>query len=112
MIQKHVEIVASVVKPNLNKYNMKNKKMTKKNTFKPAYVVDITKCEDLFDMLLAFGKAKQQAGQPITNEELEAIIDDNSVFVTVVHECQCNCEAKPKKLPWYKRFWRWLTRKN
>lgn len=83
----------------------------KKNTtkkIKPAYTVDITKCQDAFDVLCAFGKAKQKAGLPITDLELDAIIDDNKIVMII----QDVCIMEKKKRPWYKRFWRWLTRKK
>ena len=87
---------------------MKTKKSTKK-TFEPAYTVDITNCEDPFDILVQFGLAKQKAGFPITDDELSAIIDDNSTLV-VVREITMECECK--KLPWYKRLWNKLFGKK
>lgn len=88
---------------------MKNTKKTNKKV-NPAFTVDISKCQDANDMLLAFAYAKQEAGLPITNEELDAIIDDNMIIVVLAKRiCDCNCS---KKKPWYKRFWNWLTRKK
>lgn len=81
---------------------MKTKKSTKK-TFKPTYTVDITNCEDPFDVLVQFGLAKQNAGLPITDDELNAIIDDNAILV-VIHDIITKREDK--KLPWYKRLWK------
>jgi hypothetical protein len=81
---------------------MKTKKSTKK-TFKPTYTVDITNCEDPFDVLVQFGLAKQNAGLPITDDELNAIIDDNAILV-VIHDI--TIKREDKKLPWYKRLWK------
>lgn len=86
-----------------------NKKIIKKNTFKPAYTVDITNCRTVDDMLCEFGLAKQHAGIPITDRELSAIVDKNSVaIIAVVHD---TCERVERK-PWYKRFWNWLFGKK
>lgn len=90
-----------------------NSKM-KKNKIKPAYIVDITSCETAHDVLYKFAEAKQKAGLALTDTELDAIVDENStvIFVEsipVTVECyKCN----KKKLPWYKRFWNWITRKK
>lgn len=84
------------------------KKTIKKSAVKPAYTVDITKCEDAYDMLVAFGETKQKAGYPITDEELDAIIDNNS-YTVIIHD---TCAYEVEKKPWYKRFWNWITRKN
>jgi len=82
----------------------KQKKVTK-----PSYIVDITKCEDGHDVLLAFAEAKQKAGFPITDEELNAMVDVNSTVV-VIHDT-CAYEVVKEKKPWYKRLWNWITRK-
>lgn len=103
-----VKVVVQVVNQNY-KTNMKTQNKTKKSTFKPTYVVDITECENAQDMLVAFGNAKQKAGCPITDEELDAIIDDKSVMI-VLHDI-CAYEVKDEKKPWYRRLWNWITRK-
>lgn len=92
---------------------MKTVKKTKKNT-KPAFVVDITECEDANDMLIEFGYTKQAAGLPITTDELEAIINEAIDFAEVCLTVNnvLFCEQKPKKLPWYKRAWNWLRGKK
>jgi len=84
------------------------KKTITKKTVKPVYTVDISNCEDANDILLAFANAKQKAGLPITDEELECLINENSVMIIVENVC----EVKKKKLPWYKLFWNWVTRKK
>lgn len=104
---------------------MKNNKKTKK-TFKPAYVVDITNCKDEFDVALHIAVAKQLAGYPISNDELETIIEDeidaftnNLAAVGVINKKNGIIEPRtqtiiaykqlPKKERWYKRFWKWLS---
>lgn len=89
---------------------MKTTNKIKNIKVKPAYTVDLTKCEDAFDVLLAFAYTKQEAGYPLTTDELNAIIEDNSTTI-FIREFVCDCECEPKK-PWYKRFWNWLTRKK
>ena len=83
-----------------------------KKTVKPTYVVDLTDITNENDMQLAFAIAKHNAGQPLTDGNLEAIVSTAldayiEAFppVTVIN-CGCVC----KKAPWYKRFWRWLTK--
>lgn len=107
---------------------MKNTKKNKK-TFKPSYVVDITDCKNEFDVALHIAVAKQLAGYPISNEELETIIEDeidaftdNLAIVGVINKKNGVIEPRtqtviaykqnPKKGPWYKRFWKWLTGKK
>jgi hypothetical protein len=81
-----------------------------KKIIKPAYIVDAINCESPFDLLVAFGEAKQNAGLPITKDELEAIIEANKEVIYIIDTVEVRCERK--KLPWYKRFWRWLTKKD
>lgn len=88
---------------------MKSIKNIKKPVVKPAFVVDATNCFDGYDLLLAFAYAKQKAGLPITDDELDAIVDDNSVTIVIREEVER--QIKPKK-PWYKRFGNWLIGKK
>ena len=86
----------------------------KTKKFNPAYIVDITNCENDREILCAFGIAKQKAGFAITDDELDAIVNENSIITIIentpiVINNTCDCK---KKLPWYKRFWNWLTRKK
>lgn len=94
----------------LNQNNKHMKKSIKEN--KPAFIVDATKIKSLSDIDVAFGLAKQDAGLPISNEELAAICKDVcDHFATMITIVDCsNCECKKK--PWYKRFWNWLTGKK
>lgn len=102
----------------------KNMKKIIKNTVKPAYVVDVTDCYDMYDFSLAFAIAKQKAGQPLTDENLDiictaavdsllnalsdlgAINKKNHCIEIVRNITVCDCR---KKEPWYKRFWKWLV---
>lgn len=50
------------------------KKVTKKK--KSAFTVDLTKAQDPRDIVLAFAKAKIEAGIAISKREAEAIVDN------------------------------------
>lgn len=87
-----------------------NKKNTKK-TFKPAYVIDMTKCETANDLRIEIALSKHNAGLAMTDDDLSAIIEyvaEATIDAMPSSICICNCEVKPKKLPWYKRFWKRL----
>ena len=83
------------------------KKIAKK---KYSYIVNLDNIEVLDDIAPVFALAKHKAGLALTDDELADIcvymIDAFGPRVCVV-----NCACGKKKLPWYKRFWRWLTRK-
>jgi hypothetical protein len=108
----------------------KNKKVTK-----PEFIVDMTTAETPLDVAYEFAEAKVRAGKPITQNEADTI--EKTGFMTaanVVDACIADAEKhttfieddklaedmiklikkhQNKKLPWYKRFWRWITfRKN
>lgn len=109
---------------------MKAIKKTKKVT-KPAFIVDMTKAETPLDVAYEFAEAKVRAGKPITQTEADTI--EKIGFMTaadVVESCIAEAEKRTtyieddkladdmlklikkhqtKKLPWYKRFWRWIT---
>ena len=82
------------------------------NEVKPTYIVDLTNCETLQDAEFAFACTKFEAGVPLSENNLDAIIDKTVEVVTsqlpvlTVCKCECICE----KAPWYKRFWNWLTK--
>ena len=95
--------------------------------FKPSYIVDITKCEDTLDMIVAIAYAKIDANVAITRDELDAVIVlsaydlKNFVEATVVKFSEmiintlnkCVEKKEPKKKPnIFKRFWNWMTKKN
>lgn len=98
---------------------MQGKKMNK-----PEYFVDLTQVKGPEDVLVAFGIGKQASGKPISYDEMVAIIDHElDMFTDYLHEAgivnKVNGVVEPlprivmcprcKKMPWYKRFWRWLT---
>ena len=76
----------------------------KKNAKKVKYdyTVNVSDIRGLEDIDCVFALAKQNAGLPITDEELVAIV------TRVCEECTPKitfvcCEREKK--PWYKRFW-------
>jgi hypothetical protein len=98
-------------------------KKTIKKT-KPAFVVDITSCNDVADVLVAFCTAKVEAGVPILQEELDAVcrkyIEDainitliavNTLMLKDAIDVLEKCTGR-KKEKWYKRFWNWITGKK
>ena len=95
--------------------------------FKPSYIVDITKCEDTLDMIVAIADAKVDANVAITRDELDAVIILNAYdlkdyiettadkFSEMIINTLNKCVEKkePKKKPnIFKRFWNWMTKKN
>lgn len=95
--------------------------------FKPSYIVDITKCEDTLDMIVAIAYAKTDANVAITRDELDAVIILNAydlkdyiettadkfseMIINTLNKCVENKESK-KKPNIFKRFWNWMTKKN
>lgn len=79
---------------------------------KPSYIVNVDDIETLGEIDAVFALAKHNAGLAITDKELTDIIkftlDEFGPKITVVSIG----EIIPKKKPWYKRFWNWVTRKN
>ncbi len=95
--------------------------------FKPSYIVDITKCEDTLDMIVAIAYAKIDANVAITRDELDAVIILNAYDLKDYIEAtadkfsemiintlnKCVEKKEPKKKPnIFKRFWNWMTKKN
>lgn len=95
--------------------------------FKPSYIIDITKCEDTLDMIVAIVYAKVDANVAITRDELDAMmfltaynlknyIDETAdkyseMIIDTLNKCVENKEPK-KKPNIFKRFWNWMTKKN
>ena len=95
--------------------------------FKPSYIVDITKCEDTLDMIVAIVYAKVDANVAITRDELDAMMfltaynlknymDEvadkySEMIINTLNKCVENKEPK-KKPNIFKRFWNWMTKKN
>lgn len=101
-----------------------SKKNNIKKSFKPAYIVDITWCNDSYDTALAFAYEKQRAGQPLSNDNIDTIcfatvdafgdilneaglISKVKGYIAPAGETICICE-KPKKDNIFKRFWKRL----
>ena len=74
-------------------------KRTKKNI--PVFVVDLTNATTAEDVANEFNKAKSDA-----NIDVIDYIFDVHVNIPVIEE------KEEVKLPWYKRFWNWITRKK
>ena len=74
-------------------------KRTKKNI--PVFVVDLTNATTAEDVVNAFNKAKSDA-----NIDVIDYIFDVHVNIPVIEE------KEEIKLPWYKIFWNWITRKK
>ena len=94
-----VQIVATTfLKIHFNKV-INIMKRTKKNI--PVFVVDLTNATTAEDVVNAFNKAKSDA-----NIDVIDYIFDVHVNIPVIEE------KEEIKLPWYKRFWNWITRKK
>ena len=92
-----VQIVATTfLKIHFNKV-INIMKRTKKNI--PVFVVDLTNATTAEDVVNAFNKAKSDA-----NIDVIDYIFDVHVNIPVIEE------KEEIRLPWYKRFWNWITR--
>lgn len=86
--------------------------MRKIKEIKPSYIVDMDQIESLDEIAVAFALAKQEAKLPLDDEDVIAIAEfAASIARPDVRIYNVECVCKPR-LPWYKRFWNWLTRKN
>ena len=76
----------------------------KKSKSNPAFVVDLVNDINATDVINALNDAKAKAGKPVCNL---------SPVPTIVDVTVDTIDAEDKKhLPWYKRFWNWITRKK
>ena len=105
---------------------------TKKNN-KPMIIVDLTKVETCEDIRFEFTRAKAKAGVPLTDQEINQVVaygahlaldvidqfcDQFSAQSVVLKDKKQIKKAikmiekmlKPKKEPWYKRFWNWVKK--
>lgn len=104
-------------------------KKTKKPAFKPVFTVDLTDCYDAEEVYEAILNAKFETKVPLTNYEiskfceykicqaLDMLIDDlfdghNAIVMEGDKIKAFDAIKVTVKLPWYKRFWNWLTRKK
>lgn len=101
--------------------------MSKKNITKSdkvAYIVDITRCNNVKEVALEMAIAKQEAGVPLNCNDV-AIICDKAIddYTDILNEVgvinkkdgiifpadvECVCEKPKKKGNIFKRFWNWL----
>lgn len=109
------------------------KKITKtiRKTKDFQFIVDLTNVNDPTTMIAAFGFAKQEAGLPMLDNELDAIIvkacelscnafisaiDANAKDIEIKKDEKIVFDAKGqfkiKKSNIFKRFWNWITRKK
>lgn len=114
------------------KTEKKTKSVKKSTSKKPEYFVDLTDVKTPNDVYVEFALAKQKAGKPITDDELETIIG-YAIYRTlntvrkVVSELpykEINIEGDEKlvldakgnisvkKPNIFRRFWNWITRKG
>ena len=108
-------------------------KVTKKSTKKdPAFIVNYTDIKWPQDVIVEVILAKVRSGVAITTDEARAlvefgadcaleamedyvanmntksfIIDDDEFAQKLLNMC---LKKAGKKLPWYKKFWKWLTK--
>ena len=105
---------------------MKNTK-----TIKPLFIVDLTEAETPEDVKFEFIRAKAKAGVKLTDNEIMWLVKlGSNITIEVIDEhitkmkpiAQFDNVSKEKvdkifkiltkKDPWYKRFWKWITRKK
>jgi len=104
-----------------------------KNTkaIKPLFIVDLTEAETPEDIKFEFIRAKAKAGVKLTDNEIMWLVKLGSK-ITLEAIDESMAKMKPiaqfdnvskekvdkifkiltKKEPWYKRFWKWITRKK
>ena len=100
-----------------------------KNTkaIKPLFIADLTEAETPEDVKFEFIRAKAKAGVKLTDNEIMWLVKlGSNITIEVIDEHIT--KLKPinvskekvdkiiniltKKDPWYKRFWKWITRKK
>ena len=100
------------------------RKSTKK-TFVPAYIVDFTEVESIADVMLAFVDAKVEANVPVTQRDLDTVIDTTIAayksFLFDGHNCvvchadgsieRLNAEPVSDRPGYFKRVWNALRGK-
>jgi hypothetical protein len=105
---------------------MKNTK-----TIKPLFIADLTEAETPEDVKFEFIRAKAKAGVKLTDNEIMWLVKlGSNITIEVIDEhitkmkpiAQFDNVSKEKvdkifkiltkKEPWYKRFWKWITRKK
>ena len=89
---------------------MKKTTTKKISNKKYSYIVNLNDIQYLDDIRPVFALAKQDAGLPLTDDELMSIVEYFYEAVGPKVTCMI-CEEKKEKKPWYKRFWNWIRRK-
>lgn len=104
---------------------MKKVTKTTNSTKKPSLVVDFTNQDNVNNPKLAFISAKINQGKSLTENDINAMLEQMKQYVINRLFDDCNSlilkngnilkykivEAI-KKQPWYKRLWNWITRKK
>lgn len=88
------------------------KKTTKTATKKVKFAVDITDLTSPLELYKRIADAKQKAGIALNDSEYEGLKNfytENAIDVTIMIG---PCPIYIKRAPWYKRLWRWITRKK
>lgn len=113
------------------KTEKKTKSVKKSTSKKPEYFVNLTDVKTPDDVYVEFALAKQKAGKPLTDSDLETIIgyafyrilDRVRKIVSEFPYKEVNIEGdekiildangniRIKKPNIFRRFWNWLTRK-
>lgn len=83
-----------------------------KKKFNPVYTVDITKCNNIRDIIAKFAEAKVKANLPITETEYLASVYSAMDAVNRLTVVINAALAPKKKTNVFKRFWNWITRKK
>ena len=104
-----------------------------KNTkeIKPLFIADLTEAETPEDVKFEFIRAKAKSGVKLTDNEIMwlvklgsnltiEVIDEHLIKMKPIAQFDNVSKEKvnkifkllTKKEPWYKRFWKWITRKN
>lgn len=93
-------------------------KKTTKKAAKPEYIVDLTSIEDVEDIPVRFIEGKVAGGKVITSDELKIVVNyyskkacDKCLEMNYSYLEKIAKEKNPKKVAWYKRFWRFCLRK-
>lgn len=100
-------------------------KKTVKNVKTPSLVVDFTNQDNISNPKLAFISAKINQGKSLTENDINAMLDQMKQYVInkLFEDCnslmlkngnilKCKVVELIKKQPWYKRLWNWITRKK
>lgn len=113
----------------------KETKKSSKKTKEPKFIVNLTDTEESIDTYAEFAFAKQRAGLPLTDAQLNAVIaltvntvkdyiisqiasnivnNGKSIEINdgekLIFDSKGNVEVKKPNI--FKRFWNWITKKK